>query len=469
MSMIPEEIISALESKNFTLLVKGPPGSGKTTFVLTLAKKFIGKVIYLSSRVNVDELLRQFPWIKELLEKKAIYETTISRIPKKQSEYRIHYSNITEFMRRVYDIVESLSQEGVILIIDSVDAIKEFFNLSFESYQLEMSLMDIVDTYGFNLILVSEVSEISKLDFLSDGVISLDREFRNGAILRVMRIEKLRGQEITNPEYYFTLLDKGFTIIPKVRSEFASFKNPPKFEVFKEDHFSASFFSQIIGNFNKRKMKIPLGSSILLEIAPETPHTYYTLFSDLFGINMMRQGYPWYCLSSIVYDIDLFYKQLESGLDIDISDKFIGVAPKRLRALRENISKRKYKLLELSEEPNEMLSSFIKLFEQKPPRTFYMSVFIDLLTSTYPVSDILNLVEQLTKMVSVYKGLGIFMAFSSFDRINHLRGFFDHHLKMEIVGNIVVVRVLKPTISNYFAVVHNLTEGFPDIKLIPIK
>lgn len=464
--MIPTEIYNALKGRNFTLLIKGAPGSGKTTLALTIAKDFVDRVIYISSRVNPEELSRQVPWINSLIENKVIYDATITRLPKKENNLRIRYSNVSEFIRRIYDIADGLQKDGVLLIIDSIDAIKEFFNLPCDSYQLETALIDIIDTYNFNIVFVSEIQETTKLDFLADGVIKLKPEIKDGAIIRKLIISKLRGQEIKNTEYYFTILKDGFFAIPFVTSHFTSFKNAPKYEIFKNTHFSLGV-KELDDIFDK---KIIPGTTILLEVDPETPSEYYIFLSDLIGINMIRAKYPWYMMSMIYFDIDIFYSMLKESLKQDIKDLFIGYLPATYYSdSRETNIKREFKLFPFSEKPEQTALQFKSLLSKMKSKTFYLTVFVDLLAATYSVSDTLSLVEYLSKIVSEHKGLGIFMVFSSFDKIKHLRGFFNYHIKIEKVGNIVTLRVLKPITTHYFALIQKGEKDFPISQYIPIK
>ena len=50
-----------------TLLIRGPPGSGKSTLSLGLAASFPGARLFISSRVSRPKLLLQYPWIGALL------------------------------------------------------------------------------------------------------------------------------------------------------------------------------------------------------------------------------------------------------------------------------------------------------------------------------------------------------------------------------------------------------------------
>src|SRR5881628_3359923 len=74
---IPREIVEFFNAPGgHSLIVKGPAGTGKTTFALQLTEA-LGEVTashYLSSRVSDESLYRQFTWLKDRI-KPAILQT----------------------------------------------------------------------------------------------------------------------------------------------------------------------------------------------------------------------------------------------------------------------------------------------------------------------------------------------------------------------------------------------------------
>src|SRR5271157_6664476 len=46
-----------------SLIIRGPPGSGKTMLALALMESFHGRRVYVSLRVTRGSLLRQIPWL----------------------------------------------------------------------------------------------------------------------------------------------------------------------------------------------------------------------------------------------------------------------------------------------------------------------------------------------------------------------------------------------------------------------
>src|SRR3989442_11598021 len=73
----PREVVAFFESGGgHSLIVKGPAGTGKTTFALQLTEA-LGEVTashYLSSRVSDEPLYRQFTWLRDRI-KPAILQT----------------------------------------------------------------------------------------------------------------------------------------------------------------------------------------------------------------------------------------------------------------------------------------------------------------------------------------------------------------------------------------------------------
>src|SRR5438046_9648188 len=67
---IPREVVEFFNAAGgHSLIVKGPAGTGKTTFALQLTEE-LGEVSashYLSARVSDESLFRQFIWLKERL------------------------------------------------------------------------------------------------------------------------------------------------------------------------------------------------------------------------------------------------------------------------------------------------------------------------------------------------------------------------------------------------------------------
>lgn len=227
LASIPNEIVKFFSIKgNSTLLVKGKPGSGKTIFslecLIKLAKKGCG--IYYSTRVCPETVVSQYPYITDHIPPKNIIDAATTPFPKSQSTYdAIMFSSIPEFLRALYAGLKRVEkEEGAFIVIDSIDSVCETLNVQQEKFL--HAFAELARTSSIKAIIVTESpKEVTKLDYLADGVISMTYGYIDGKIYREMKIEKLRAVEIERPIIPFTLYGGRFTL----PNEF-KFPNPMK-------------------------------------------------------------------------------------------------------------------------------------------------------------------------------------------------------------------------------------------------
>ena len=99
-----------------SLLVKGPAGSGKTTFALQLLEDMADpkKSFYLSSRVSDQALFRQFPWLeKESMKNRVIDASRIllQHLHTEAEEEEPLDSDKVEQLSSARDFLRSVSDE----------------------------------------------------------------------------------------------------------------------------------------------------------------------------------------------------------------------------------------------------------------------------------------------------------------------------------------------------------------------
>jgi KaiC/GvpD/RAD55 family RecA-like ATPase len=211
---IPQEIRTFFQADyGQTLLIKGTPGTGKTAFALTLLSTLKGNGAYLSTRVDPETLYMQHPWIKSEIAPDNIVDTTQSgreraTKPDAVTIKPLKYTNVPDFLKAVYTRTEQM--EKPIIIIDSWDAVVSYtgYYESREREKLEHNLCDFSRKTGTKMILLVEYTGQTALDYLVDGVISIESDMYEERRLRRMIMQKLRGCAITNPVRLFSL-DKG--------------------------------------------------------------------------------------------------------------------------------------------------------------------------------------------------------------------------------------------------------------------
>ena len=201
-SKIPPELEKALSAGiGYSLLLKGEPGTGKTMLAFELLNEFGGKnAVYLSSRVSVPALYKQFPWLEERTGFHVIDAT------------QLYFSSKAFLRPRSFsDLLHTKlgeEEKPAILVIDSWEAIMSGGKEE-KKEELEKVLTDLVRSYAteykMNLILISETTETEILDYLVDGIVEMSRVSLHERRGREILLKKLRGIRIDQHKYGFTL------------------------------------------------------------------------------------------------------------------------------------------------------------------------------------------------------------------------------------------------------------------------
>ena len=63
----PRELLKFVKNDSYSLLIKGNPGTGKTTFALTLLDNLNddSNYFYISTRLSLKQLSLYYPWIEK--------------------------------------------------------------------------------------------------------------------------------------------------------------------------------------------------------------------------------------------------------------------------------------------------------------------------------------------------------------------------------------------------------------------
>ncbi len=219
-----------------TLLVRGAPGSGKTTLAVSMLKSFPGQRFLVSSRAPEAELRREFPHIQWDSQIQLIDVTDRVATVKDASRVIahlkdvVHHSESEPKLRGLWlpaPLQEAWSRTDPnrpsMVVIDSWDAMVErYIGISTpemglpDRSEIERILLDLLVQASMFLVIVVERSEESQLDFLVNGVVETTSEIQNGRPERWLRLKKLRGTRIDTPVYPFTLEGARFQCITPV-------------------------------------------------------------------------------------------------------------------------------------------------------------------------------------------------------------------------------------------------------------
>ena len=337
----PKELVKFLSSPGgHSLILRGMAGTGKTTLALQTIEELasIQQSYYMSTRVSDQSLFNQFPWLldkvkegeilkaRKKVRKKADSEQQVDKIllglaaikgelksekvksPRKElmklqgvieaggeeqfaepganeGELIVSVGSMMPEIEMAYDVVDKALPERTLVVIDSIDALAEKYGVP-ASKMISSLQKDLVEGCGTNIVYVLETPD-PLLDYLGDGVIYLSLNSTTGRRIRELDILKLRGCEIRQPKYVYTLVGG------KVRTfEYTRYSKPDKprpFETIPDcdsKHIStgnADLDAMIEGGLKK-------GTITLIELSPGVPVIASAAIESAIICNSVTQG-----------------------------------------------------------------------------------------------------------------------------------------------------------------------------------
>jgi KaiC/GvpD/RAD55 family RecA-like ATPase len=212
-----------------TFTVRGPPGAGKTTFALAVLEQFNGYRAFVSARVPRASILRDHPWVTptakggvdivESLRFRGGPDLPGLRVGQLRDALQARASDLvelTQVLRLPRELEESLAAHNhrpKLVTIDSWEAWVEntlgsspmALDEPTTRWELERSLLDVFRDAGIHTMLIVEREDRARLDYVTDGALSLTVTESDGRAERWISFQKLRGTPLSSLSYPFTL------------------------------------------------------------------------------------------------------------------------------------------------------------------------------------------------------------------------------------------------------------------------
>jgi KaiC/GvpD/RAD55 family RecA-like ATPase len=448
---IPEELETFLKTHDVSLLIKGLPGTGKTILALSILK-IMGDILgfYVTTRVKPQNLIKDYPWIRDVIPVDHIVDASKSIFPKaiaKEDEVEdfgfIKYSDRPSFITELYHLLKG--RENPLIVLDSIEGIQ-----AATSERIYVDLLDIQRELGIRMIFVSEYEDEKELDYLVDGVILLKREVSNGEVLRVLQINKLRGNHCKKCFYIFTLSDGVF-------KHFEPFKIQPPKEKKRleplpdsETHFSSGSrdLDNILGGGYEK------GSTILLEMDKNVTRDAYIHFIMLPAANFLAKGRVAIGSPTLGASPELIYSYFLQFLEPEEARKAI--------VLKEKVIKGKTR----SELAQDFLSTYEETISKIEPEGCGVAWGLDSLLNRYG-NHLIPVLEQAKFDTQNKRLLTVWMIKQGTNGIDKIAGMADYHFKIEEKGGVFIFHSLKPRTGLYIIEI-DVSRGYPELKLSPV-
>ncbi|MHA7647388.1 RAD55 family ATPase [Nitrosopumilus sp. S4] len=223
-----DSALSAGLKKNSSVVVSGPPGSGKTTFGLQFiyagAKEYDEPGVYISMSQSIDEIkkdCKSFGWdVEDLISKEKIlmidlrpFKIKDEIIGKDDSLYRgeqIPFEHLTTF---ILNSVKKIKAKRI--VIDSISILGMQYSDKFYMRQGLQGMIQSLENIDGTSLLISEFSESNQIPsewFVTSGIIQLDNKIVDNAMKRTIKIIKLRGIEHSEKVHPLELGNDGLYI-----------------------------------------------------------------------------------------------------------------------------------------------------------------------------------------------------------------------------------------------------------------
>jgi KaiC/GvpD/RAD55 family RecA-like ATPase len=424
---VPDEILSLLEPGGYSLHIKGHAGTGKTSFALQVVKSLSssGTVIYLSTRISPERVLVQFPWIKGFLEEYNILDAKRSYVtPDVPKSLLFEYTDQPEFIRSINERIQTSVRQPVTVIIDSLDALKSNLDLEDKDITIETILLEIGEKSATNMLFITETSEPCKLDYLVDAVVRLEREIINGRLVRKIYLEKIRGGQMEQPCYLFTLKGSKFTsfiprLFPRIKYAAGKESEKPISELIPTS--IGELDSVLRGGFRK-------GTLNLLETERGVGTEYfYFLFPVI--MSFVQKGFPVFMLPSQNATTKLTMSYLTSIMGVAKDESIMSQLGKYLHFFQftETAEKTPWNEINVSRED---ITHFTKIFqavtekvEKMGAETFLWFLGVDTMERIYGEETFRKTIGNLVLETSAKNGIILALAkhgIKSMDTLTHL-------------------------------------------------
>jgi KaiC/GvpD/RAD55 family RecA-like ATPase len=218
--------------RGHTILVSGGPGSGKTTFAIQFL--YIGATEHNESGVYVtldeepDDIRKnmlKYGWdLKKLEDEKKLVFINVSPVRVTPSETGLIQIGMKEF--RLIKLLEAIKKgvkdvKAKRVVVDPIT----IFTLQYPEeveriYAMRDLLRDLRQTCCTNL-MISELRgtgwerEHQFEEYLTQGVILLRTFVKDGRLVRVFQVEKMRGLAIDNQPRPYEISAKGVEVYPR--------------------------------------------------------------------------------------------------------------------------------------------------------------------------------------------------------------------------------------------------------------
>jgi KaiC/GvpD/RAD55 family RecA-like ATPase len=443
------------------IAIKGSPGAGKTTLALELIKAAHGGV-YISTRVTESLLVKQHPSFKSLVERSevVVYRPASQRTmaAPRYEEVRLG-KGMSEIAQKVAEVASDRSKP--LIILDSWNSFARELDEK-ELTRTEQTLLATVENSSLRVVFVSEGLELSSIDYLVDAIVALHDNEHEGRRIRTIEWVKLRGREIPQKRYLFTLANGQFKTLPKTTEH----PTQPNFtaQKFKPVPHSTDSYSTGSREVDAFLGGLRRGGVVLLEYGGTISPQIHLALTTSIRCNFLGQGGCSVAIPSGEVAPERIGRDAYPYLDRKVIESSLRIA--HFEAAPEDpwFFKLQGKSLE-----TDHIILWQKVDEVKGGlgKPCFVFIGMDTIEYTYGNQDIMRELMTAVQKVREYKD-ALFVGVKQGSKFKQqLSDVSDLHLKIDEVEGASILYLVKPP-STLMHLTYDYSQGYPTVRLTPI-
>ncbi|MDQ3873187.1 MAG: AAA family ATPase [Thermoproteota archaeon] len=441
---IPEDLARFVRRDTYSLLLKGPAGTGKTTLALTILKSLgtTNSFFYISTRISPKQLFQYYPWLSDFVEQFKSKSANVGPDQKVMPSFEdARLDEPESLFERITN--QLMDIKSPIIIIDSWDPIASFMDRE-ARLNNERVLQTWRERAGAKLIFISEHAADTMLDFLMDGIVELKQSYYDNVRLREICLLKLRGIRINRPSYIYTLESSIFHCFTPYRPiKFKAHKGikADLFEITTGDHVRSgiSNLDTALGSGLPRKglVLLELDSQMSMTIPMVFLGRIVSIFLST-GNPVLLQPFDWIDLSTI---IEFF----ESSLPAGKKGLFKVLLASNTNKVPENVIP-----LGKSRGSDPLIASVLKMKQKHPDKLLLNIMWTDVMQRVYGAERFRREVRNIVSNMRIATDLSIVVIrYSQDDILENLSEISDIRLRLVMLNDTLFLRSLVPSSPLY--------------------
>ncbi len=366
-------------------------------------------------------------------------------------------------------ILKTMGQIGAKrLVIDSFSALVQGFEEPKDvRIVLHTALYKITRQLGTTTIMIVEIPTargevgLGVEEFVADGILVLSRQRLEERDLRELEVAKLRGTEVSQSSYVFTL-HGGFYVFPPYEAK--QVKVPKSFQPTQDSatHFSTGiqYLDKVLGGGYRR------GSVVLIEVGQHVPGEAYRLLSRPITFQFLAQGRPVTIFVTSGVNPEAVRREYASVVGEDVVNRLVRFYVRRLPGIeRTDPWYIEYEGKSLEDDYSARLRVRRKLEEDtRQPALNILGA--DHYEATYG-TEIAPVVSRTVAEDTFRGNLDIVVCKPGVRNTQLFRDISTYHFVIRVVNGAMVLYLAKPH-TGAFCLEDDISKGYREPRLTPI-